>query len=129
MANDLSASANYVAARIPVGRAPKGLALSPDGKRLYVANRMDDSISVVDTAARRVTSTISSGLSAQTHSRAPRRAPVLLGAIRLPGPLRLRQLPPGGHPGRVVVGPGAGWIRRGHRGQPPAGGRRRNCPV
>ena len=59
MANDLSASANYVAARIPVGRAPKGLALSPDGKRLYVANRMDDSISVVDTAARRVTSTIS----------------------------------------------------------------------
>ena len=59
MANDLSASANYVDGRIPVGRAPKGLALSPDGKRLYVANRMDDSISVVDTAARRVTSTIS----------------------------------------------------------------------
>jgi YVTN family beta-propeller protein len=61
MANDLSASANYVAARIPVGRAPKGLALSPDGKRLYVANRTDDTISVVDTAARRVVSTISLG--------------------------------------------------------------------
>jgi YVTN family beta-propeller protein len=59
MASDLSASANYVSARIPVGRAPKGLALSPDGKRLYVANRMDDTISVVDTAARRVASTIS----------------------------------------------------------------------
>jgi YVTN family beta-propeller protein len=61
LANDLSASANYVSARIPVGRAPKGLALSPDGKRLYVANRMDDTISMVDTAARRVASTISLG--------------------------------------------------------------------
>jgi YVTN family beta-propeller protein len=61
MANDLSASANYVSARIPVGRAPKGLALSPDGKRLFVANRTDDTISVVDTRARRVASTISLG--------------------------------------------------------------------
>jgi YVTN family beta-propeller protein len=57
LANDLSASANYVAARIAVGAAPKGLALSPDGKRLYVANRNDDSISVVDTAARRAIAT------------------------------------------------------------------------
>ena len=31
LANDLSASAHYVAARIPVGRGPKGMALSPDG--------------------------------------------------------------------------------------------------
>ncbi len=65
LANDLSASANYVSARIPVGRAPKGLALSPDGKRLYVANRTDDTISVVDTAAHRVTSTISLGRAPQ----------------------------------------------------------------
>jgi YVTN family beta-propeller protein len=61
MATDLSASANYVSARIPVGRAPKGLALSPDGKRLYVANRTDDTISVIDTSARRVTRTIALG--------------------------------------------------------------------
>ena len=59
MANDLSASANYVATRIPVGSAPKGLALSPDGKRLYVANRTDDTISVIDTAARQVSATLS----------------------------------------------------------------------
>jgi len=65
LANDLSASANYVSARIPVGRAPKGLALSPDGRRLYVANRTDDTISVVDTAARQVASTISLGRGAQ----------------------------------------------------------------
>ncbi|HLK63435.1 MAG TPA: hypothetical protein VKU19_08345 [Bryobacteraceae bacterium] len=62
MANDLSASANYVSARIPVGRAPKGLALSPDGRRLYVANRNDDTVSVIDTATHRVTATIPLGL-------------------------------------------------------------------
>ncbi len=49
IANDLSASANYVIARIPVGRNPKGLLLSRDGTRLFVANRLDDTISVIDT--------------------------------------------------------------------------------
>ncbi len=61
VANDLSASANYVTNRIPVGLAPKGLLLSPDGTRLYVANHNDDTISVVDTAARKVVRTIALG--------------------------------------------------------------------
>jgi len=61
LANDLSASASFVAARIPVGRAPKGLALSPDGAWLYVANQLDDTVSVIDTASRKVTRTIDLG--------------------------------------------------------------------
>ena len=65
VANDLSASANYVAGRIPVGVAPKGMALSPDGRRLYVANRNADTISVVDTAARKVVRTIALGAPAE----------------------------------------------------------------
>jgi YVTN family beta-propeller protein len=60
-ANDLSASANYVVVRIPVGRNPKGLVLSADGKSLYVANRLDDSISVIDTASDTVVSSIDLG--------------------------------------------------------------------
>ena len=60
-ANDLSASAEYVTARIPVGRNPRGLTISPDGKRLYVANRLDDSISVIDTRSDKVISTIDLG--------------------------------------------------------------------
>lgn len=60
-ANDLSASANYVVTRIPVGRNPRGIVLSPDGKRLYVANRMDDNIGVIDTGANKVISTIDLG--------------------------------------------------------------------
>lgn len=47
--NDLSAASHFVTKRIDVGRSPKGMALSPDGSRLYVANRLDDSVSVIDT--------------------------------------------------------------------------------
>ena len=60
-ANDLSASAEYVTARIPVGHNPRGVAVSPDGKRLYVANRLDDTLSVIDTSTEKVTSTIDLG--------------------------------------------------------------------
>jgi len=60
-ANDLSASANYVTTRIPVGRNPRGIVLSPDGKRLYVAERMDDSIGVIDTDTEKIVSTIDLG--------------------------------------------------------------------
>lgn len=54
LANDLSASARYVLSRISVGRNPRGIALSPDGSRLYVANRLDDTISIIDTAHAKV---------------------------------------------------------------------------
>lgn len=57
-ANELAASAHYVTARIAVGADPRGLALSPDGRRLLVANRLDDTISVIDTRTDRVATTI-----------------------------------------------------------------------
>jgi YVTN family beta-propeller protein len=60
-ANDLSASAEYVTARIPVGHNPRGVALSPDGKRLYVANRLDDTLSVIDIETQKMISTIDLG--------------------------------------------------------------------
>jgi YVTN family beta-propeller protein len=60
-ANDLSAAAHYVVARIEVGKNPRGIVLSPDGKRLFVANRMDDTLAVIDTATNRVTSTVDLG--------------------------------------------------------------------
>ena len=60
-ANDLSASANYVLARIAVGKNPRGMSLSADGKHLYVANRMDDTVAVIDTARLRVVTTINLG--------------------------------------------------------------------
>jgi YVTN family beta-propeller protein len=60
-ANDLSASANYVITRIPIGRNPRGIVLSPDSKRLYVATRMDDNIAVIDTNAAKIVSSIDLG--------------------------------------------------------------------
>jgi YVTN family beta-propeller protein len=59
--NDLSASADYVLARIPVGHNPRGVLLSADGKRLYVANRLDDNLAVIDTDTLHVVSTIDLG--------------------------------------------------------------------
>jgi YVTN family beta-propeller protein len=52
--DDLSLSPEYVVARISTGRNPRQLALSPDGSRLFVAERLDDSVLVVDTATLRV---------------------------------------------------------------------------
>ncbi|MGZ4787367.1 MAG: beta-propeller fold lactonase family protein [Terriglobales bacterium] len=61
VANDLSASANYVIARIPTGTNPRSLLLSRDSKLLYVTNRMDDTIGVIDTRTDKVISTIDLG--------------------------------------------------------------------
>jgi YVTN family beta-propeller protein len=55
---DLSASANYVVARIAVGLNPRGLTLTRDGRTLLVANRLDDSISVIDTRTNQVKTTV-----------------------------------------------------------------------
>ncbi len=57
-AQDLSASSNYVVARIGVGHDPRGLTLSRDGTRLFVANRLEDTVSVIDTHSNRLASTI-----------------------------------------------------------------------
>ena len=55
---DLSASANYVTAHIDVGHDPRGMAFTPDGRKLLVANRLDDTISVIDTRNHRIDRTI-----------------------------------------------------------------------
>ncbi len=46
---DMALSCHYVVARIPTGCNPRHLALSPDGRRLFVAERLDDRVLVVDT--------------------------------------------------------------------------------
>lgn len=58
---DLAASGHYVIAHIRVGKNPRGLVLSPDSEKLYVANRLDDTISVIDTRTLEVARTIRLG--------------------------------------------------------------------
>jgi len=60
-ANDLGLSAEFVTGRIPTSRCPKGLATSPDGSVLYVANRLSDTITVIDTRIDKATGEIELG--------------------------------------------------------------------
>lgn len=59
--NNLGISGRYVVKRIPTGANPKGLALSPDGKKLYVAEQLEDRISVINTESLETVSTIDLG--------------------------------------------------------------------
>ncbi len=47
--NYLGLSSRFVTKRISTGPVPKGLALSPDGKLLYIAEQLNDRIGVVNT--------------------------------------------------------------------------------
>ena len=57
-ANHLGLSSRYVIGRIPTGANPKGMALSPDGQTLYVAERLEDNIAVISTSSLEVISGI-----------------------------------------------------------------------
>jgi YVTN family beta-propeller protein len=48
--NNLGLSSRYVKGRIKTGANPKGMALSPDGKLLYVTEQLEDRVSVFNTA-------------------------------------------------------------------------------
>ncbi len=60
-ARDLGLSSEYVIARIPTQHNPKDLAVSPDGRRLYVANRLSDTVQVIDTGRLATTDFIDLG--------------------------------------------------------------------
>ena len=57
----LSLFAQTVVATIPVGRSPRPIALSPDGKRGYVGNAASGTVSVIDLAERKVIETVTVG--------------------------------------------------------------------
>jgi len=59
--NNLGISSHYVIKRIHTGANPKGLALSPDGKLLYVAEQLDDRIAVINTESLETINTIDLG--------------------------------------------------------------------
>lgn len=58
LANRLGASRRYVVKRIPTGANPRGLAVSADGRHVYVAERLDDRIGVIDVARLEMTAGI-----------------------------------------------------------------------
>ena len=61
VADRLDASRRYVVKRIGVGSNPRGLAVSPDGRFVYVAERLDDRVGVIDVERLEKVATIDLG--------------------------------------------------------------------
>jgi YVTN family beta-propeller protein len=61
LANRLDSAATFVVERLPTGHNPTSVAVSPDGHWAYIANRLDDSVTVVDLAQAKVAFTIDLG--------------------------------------------------------------------
>jgi YVTN family beta-propeller protein len=59
---EVDAQNGKVRATIQVGRAPRGLVLSGDGKTAYTANYYDAGITVVDLASRKAVATVRTGI-------------------------------------------------------------------
>ena len=59
--NHLGISARYVIKRITTGSNPKGLTISPDGKWLYVAERLEDRIAVISADSLKIVNHIDLG--------------------------------------------------------------------
>jgi YVTN family beta-propeller protein len=57
----LSTTTNTVFAEIPIGNGPTGLAVSPDGDFVYVADGLSDTVSVINTTNYSVAATIPVG--------------------------------------------------------------------
>jgi YVTN family beta-propeller protein len=55
---------DWMVTNVAVGHGSEGFDLTPDGKELWVANAQDQTISIIDTAARKVVATIPSTQSA-----------------------------------------------------------------
>ena len=48
LANRLDSAVTFVAGRLPTGHNPTSVAVTPDSRWAYIANRLDDSLTVVD---------------------------------------------------------------------------------
>jgi len=59
--NHLGTSGRFVVKRLAVGRNPRDVVYRPDGRFAYVANALDDTVSVLDTSDYAVTKTIELG--------------------------------------------------------------------
>ncbi len=59
--NHLGMPTKFVVRRIRTGKNPRGLAISPDGKFVYVASAADDALTIIDTAEQEAVGSIDLG--------------------------------------------------------------------
>jgi YVTN family beta-propeller protein len=56
----INTTSNKVTATVPVGHDPTGVAVTPDGSKIYVTNYGGNTVSVVNTISNRVEATVMS---------------------------------------------------------------------
>ncbi len=78
--NRLDSARAFVVRRLATGFDPQDVVVSPDGRMAYVANRLDDTLTVVDLAKLQVASTV--GLGGPTELTAIRRGERLFNAAK-----------------------------------------------
>ncbi|HYX42997.1 MAG TPA: Calx-beta domain-containing protein, partial [Pyrinomonadaceae bacterium] len=86
-----------VRARINVGQGPTGLALDEPRSRLYVLNRFDETVSVVDTSARTELTRVPLGFNPEPAAVRDGRRFLYNGAFSAHGDLACASCHPGGH--------------------------------
>ena len=57
----IDTATNAIIARVPVGYAPTGVAVTPSGDRVYVANSFSSDVSVIDASVNAVIATVNLG--------------------------------------------------------------------
>ena len=62
---------NFITTTINVGTNPTGVAVSPDGTKVYVTNLNDDTVSVINTKTNTVTATVPVGSNPSTIAGSP----------------------------------------------------------
>src|SRR5437867_9108747 len=67
----ISPKTNTVIATIPVGKRPRGMALSPDRRTVYVALGQDDAIGVIDVTKAAMSRTMRAGRDPELVAESP----------------------------------------------------------
>ena len=104
--------------RIAVGRRPRGLALSRDGRRLYVAASNDNRIDVVDIATRKVVDTLPSGPDPERFALSPdgrwlyvaNEDDSLVSFVDIAAKKIVREVEVGAEPEGIAVSPDGRWV-------------------
>lgn len=68
----IDAASARVIAVVPVGKRPWGIAVTPDGRKVYTANGVSNDVSVIDTATLKVVATVPAGAGAWGVAIGPR---------------------------------------------------------
>lgn len=114
----LSAPAWTEVAAIPVGRRPRGMAPSPDGRLLYVAASDDDRIEIIDLEKRKVVGALPSGPDPERFAISPdgkrlyvaNEDDAVVSFVDIATRKVVREVPVGAEPEGMAVSPDGNWI-------------------